>query len=80
MTWSDVFAYYILWLMMVYLTDVWKINITHAATIVNLWMGLFKVMSVAFAHLADAFLGNFRLLLLSALSSATVSDTTFIVS
>ncbi|KAK9706340.1 hypothetical protein RND81_07G117300 [Saponaria officinalis] len=71
MSWGDVFAYYILWLMMAYLTDVWKIKLSHAAAIVNIWMGLVKLLPVLFAHLADALLGNFRLLLLSSLSYST---------
>ncbi|KAL9243468.1 hypothetical protein vseg_017352 [Gypsophila vaccaria] len=71
MTWADVFTYYILWLMMAYLTDVWKLELSHAAAIVNVFMGLLKITPLLFSHLADAFLGNFRLLLLSTLSYST---------
>lgn len=73
----NMFAGYILWLMMVYLTNVWKLELVHAAAIINVWMGLSKVLPVVFAHLADAFLGNFFVVLFSSLSSMIVSTVKF---
>uniref|UniRef100_A0A803M1N0 Uncharacterized protein n=1 Tax=Chenopodium quinoa TaxID=63459 RepID=A0A803M1N0_CHEQI len=67
--WVNMFAGYILWLMMVYLTDVWELELIHAAAIINIWMGLSKVLPIVFAHLADSFLGNFFVVLFSSLSS-----------
>ncbi|XP_057537957.1 protein NRT1/ PTR FAMILY 5.5-like isoform X2 [Amaranthus tricolor] len=66
--WADVFAYYVLWMMMVYLTDVWKLDFTHAAAIINIWRGSALVLPLLFVHLADAFLGNLCTLLLTSLS------------
>ncbi|KAL2932263.1 Protein NRT1/ PTR FAMILY 5.5 [Bienertia sinuspersici] len=67
--WVNIFANYILWLMMVYLTDVWELELVHAAAIINIWMGLIKVLPIVFAYLADAFLGNFVVVFFSTLSS-----------
>ncbi|KMT04219.1 hypothetical protein BVRB_8g185140 [Beta vulgaris subsp. vulgaris] len=63
------FAYHILWLMMVYLTDVWELELVHAAAIINIWTGSVRVLPIFFAHLADAFLGNNIVVLFSSLSS-----------
>lgn len=72
-SWVNMFASYILWLMMVYLTDVWGLELVHAAGTINIWMGLIKILPIVFAHLADAYLGNFLVVLFSSLSSMIVS-------
>ncbi|GAB4833982.1 hypothetical protein Ancab_032234 [Ancistrocladus abbreviatus] len=66
--WADVFADYVLWMTMTYLTDVWKLDYTHAAGILNIWGGLALILPIGLAHLADAFLGNFCILLFTTLS------------
>lgn len=70
--WVNLFAGYILWLMMLYLTDVWELEIVHAAAIINIWMGLIKVLPLVFAYLADAFLGNSLVILCSSFSSMII--------
>ncbi|KAL2906500.1 Protein NRT1/ PTR FAMILY 5.5, partial [Bienertia sinuspersici] len=70
--WVTLFSGYILWLMMVYLTDVWELEIVHAAAIINIWTGLIKVLPILFAYLADAFLGNSFVTLFSSFSSMIV--------
>ncbi|THG12237.1 hypothetical protein TEA_004401 [Camellia sinensis var. sinensis] len=35
--WADILAGYAMLVMMTYLTNVWKINLTHAAGIINIW-------------------------------------------
>ncbi|KAK9715057.1 hypothetical protein RND81_06G140100 [Saponaria officinalis] len=66
--WADIFAYYILWMMVTYLTEVWKLDFTHAAAIVNIWRGSACVLPIAFVYVADAFVGNFCVLLLTSVS------------
>ncbi|XP_010686750.3 protein NRT1/ PTR FAMILY 5.5-like [Beta vulgaris subsp. vulgaris] len=67
--WTHIFGNYVLWMMMVYLTDVWELEFVHAATIMSIWLGLVKVLPLAFLHLADAFFGNFWILFIGALSN-----------
>ncbi|XP_021719781.1 protein NRT1/ PTR FAMILY 5.5-like [Chenopodium quinoa] len=67
--WVNLFSGYILWLMMVYLTDVWELKLIHAAAIINIWMGFIKILPIVFAYLADAFLGNSFVVLFSSFSS-----------
>ncbi|KAL2906592.1 Protein NRT1/ PTR FAMILY 5.5 [Bienertia sinuspersici] len=55
--------------MMVYLTDVWELEIVHAAAIINIWMGFIKVLPIVFTYLADAFLGKSFVVLFSSFSS-----------
>ncbi|KAJ8445495.1 hypothetical protein Cgig2_031308 [Carnegiea gigantea] len=57
-----------MWMMMIYLTDVWKLDYTHAAANINVWMGSVLLLLLPLSHLADAFLGNFCLFLLTTLS------------
>lgn len=66
--WVDLFAAYVMWMMMIYLTDVWKLDYTNAAAIINIWMGAALILPLPLSYLADAFLGNFCLLLLTTLS------------
>lgn len=66
--WADFFAYYVLWMMMVYLTDVWKLDFTHAASIINIWRGSALVLPLPFLYFADAFFGHFCILLLTSVS------------
>ncbi|CAI9782402.1 unnamed protein product [Fraxinus pennsylvanica] len=56
---------------MIYLTDVWKLNITHASAIVNAFLGLIGILPFAMLFVADTFLGNFWMLLFSTLSFST---------
>ncbi|KAL8140638.1 hypothetical protein V2J09_006659 [Rumex salicifolius] len=74
--WADFFAYYVLWLTMTYLTDVWKISFTFAAGIINVWSGASQMLPVVLAHIADAFVGNFTVLLVSTLSYCARSSRT----
>lgn len=66
--WADLFAYYVLWMMMVYLTDVWKLDFTHAASIINIWRGSALILPLLFVYCGDAFFGHFFVLFLTSLS------------
>ncbi|GMH26486.1 hypothetical protein Nepgr_028329 [Nepenthes gracilis] len=57
-----------MWMTMTYLTNVWKLDYTRAAGILNLWGGLVQILPIGLAHLADAFMGNFCVLLFSTVS------------
>ncbi|KAL0403854.1 UNVERIFIED_CONTAM: protein NRT1/ PTR FAMILY 5.5 [Sesamum radiatum] len=66
--WADILAGYALWMLMIYLTDVWKLKLTHAAGIVNVYLGLVGVIPFLLQFIVDSFLGNFWILLASSLS------------
>ncbi|XP_056686337.1 protein NRT1/ PTR FAMILY 5.5-like [Spinacia oleracea] len=69
--WAHWFARIVmLWVMMLYLAEVWKLDLRHAATIINIWRGSTKVLPLVFVFVADAFLGHFSILLLSSLSNS----------
>ncbi|XP_059638782.1 protein NRT1/ PTR FAMILY 5.5-like [Cornus florida] len=61
--WADMLAEYVMWLMMTYLTNVWKLNFTHAAAaIINIWAGVAFIMPIGFAYLVDTFVGDYAML------------------
>ena len=55
-----------------YLTNVWSLNITHAAAIVNVFSGVATIMPIGMAFLVDAFMGDYWMLLLSSLAYSFV--------
>jgi peptide/histidine transporter 3/4 len=59
--------------MMTYLTNVWKLDLTQAAAIVNVFTGSVNIMPIAMSVLADAFLGHYRMVLLASLAYSFVS-------
>lgn len=73
LTWADVLAAYAIWMTMVYLTEVWKLNFTHAAAIVNLYWGIVAVLPVGLQFLVDAFMGNYWMVLVSSFAYSAVS-------
>ncbi|GKA14078.1 NRT1/ PTR family 5.5-like protein [Tanacetum coccineum] len=68
LTWADILAAYAMYVMMTYLTNVWKISTTHAAGIINIWNGITPALAVVFGCLVDAFMGDFYMLVLSSIS------------
>ncbi|XP_059647155.1 protein NRT1/ PTR FAMILY 5.5-like [Cornus florida] len=68
LVWADILALYAMWVMMTYLTNVWKLNFTHAASIINIWGGLAFIMQIGFAFLVDTFMGNYAMLLVSSIA------------
>lgn len=66
--WADLLAGYAMWVMMTYLTNVWKLSFTHAAGIVNIWGGIASILPIGLAFLVDTFMGNFSMLLISSMS------------
>uniref|UniRef100_A0A7N2M7K0 Uncharacterized protein n=1 Tax=Quercus lobata TaxID=97700 RepID=A0A7N2M7K0_QUELO len=54
--------------MMTYLTNVWRLNLTHAAAIVNMFTGAATIMPIVMACLVNSFMGDFWMLLLSSLA------------
>ncbi|PIN25040.1 H+/oligopeptide symporter [Handroanthus impetiginosus] len=66
--WADILVAYALFVMQNYLTDVWKLSLTRAAGILNIWNGISMVLPVIFLFLVDQFLGNFKMLLISSVS------------
>ncbi|XP_059428693.1 protein NRT1/ PTR FAMILY 5.5-like [Corylus avellana] len=63
--WAGRLAEYALWSRMTYLTDVWGLDTTHAAVIVNVCKGVETLMPIGMAFIADAFMGNYCMLLFS---------------
>lgn len=47
------------------LTDVWDLSVTQAAGIFNLYYGIINIMPLFTQHIVDAFLGNYRMLMIS---------------
>ncbi|KAF8397326.1 hypothetical protein HHK36_016239 [Tetracentron sinense] len=66
--WADILAVYAMWMMMTYLTKVWKLNFTHAAAMVNIFIGSATIMPIGMSYLAETCLGNFGVLCLSSVS------------
>lgn len=66
--WADLLAWFAMWVMVTYLTNVWKISFVHAAGIVNISEGTAAILSVVFAFFVDAFMGNYSMLLLSSIA------------
>ncbi|CDP05590.1 unnamed protein product [Coffea canephora] len=66
--WADMLATYVMWIMQKYLTDVWKLGVTHAAGIMNVYTGLSKFLPLVFFIFVDAGLSNYRSLLLSSIA------------
>ncbi|GMP85685.1 hypothetical protein CsSME_00038746 [Camellia sinensis var. sinensis] len=71
--WADILAMYAMWMMMLYLTNVWRLNFTHAAAIINVFWGLMAIMVLPIQFLVDAFMGNYWMLLISSFSYSAVS-------
>ncbi|KAK9986059.1 hypothetical protein SO802_031010 [Lithocarpus litseifolius] len=68
LVWADILTAYALFVMMTYLTNVWSLNITHAAAIVNVFTGVAAIMPIGMTFLVDAFMGDYWMLLLSSLA------------
>ncbi|GFQ07633.1 protein nrt1/ ptr family 5.5 [Phtheirospermum japonicum] len=66
--WADILVAYALFVMQNYLTDVWKLSLTHAAGILNIWGGISMILPVFFLFLVDSLLGNFTMLVLSSIA------------
>ncbi|KAL3839419.1 hypothetical protein ACJIZ3_024010 [Penstemon smallii] len=65
---AHVLVYFALLLMQNYLSDVWKLSFTHAAGIMNIWGGIYRILPHFFLISVDALLGNFLMLVLSSIS------------
>ncbi|XP_047309620.1 protein NRT1/ PTR FAMILY 5.5-like [Impatiens glandulifera] len=66
--WADILALYVMWMMMLYLTNVWKLGFTHAAGIVNIFTGAWTMMLLPMQYLVDTFMGSYIILFLSSIS------------
>ncbi|KAF8391983.1 hypothetical protein HHK36_022323 [Tetracentron sinense] len=66
--WTNMVVVYTMWVLMTYLTDVWKFSITHAAAIVNVYSGLVGIMPIGMAFLLDHCLGSYWMVVLSSLT------------
>lgn len=75
--WSDTLMRRAFFVLQPYLTEVWKISFTHAAAIVNIWEGTSLMLPAVFQFLADKYLGNFKVVVLSVISSTLVSTILF---
>lgn len=71
--WADLLAWYAMCVMMTFLTNVWKLDLTNAAAIVNVFTGAANIMPIGMSVLADAFLGHYYMLLLANLAYSFVS-------
>ncbi|KAL9152989.1 hypothetical protein ABFS82_10G019200 [Erythranthe guttata] len=68
MVMMDMLAAYAMYVMMSYLTNVWKIGFTHAAAIVNIFWGIVYLSPFVLSFVANTFTGNYWMLLLSSFS------------
>ncbi|XP_047309623.1 protein NRT1/ PTR FAMILY 5.5-like [Impatiens glandulifera] len=66
--WADTLAIYVMWMMMLYLTNVWKLGLTQAAGIINIFTGAWTMMLIPMQYFVDAFMGSYLILLLSSIS------------
>ncbi|KAI3676299.1 hypothetical protein L1987_85904 [Smallanthus sonchifolius] len=68
LTVAETLAAFVMYVMMNYLTNVWNLSTTHAAGIINIWNGITPVLASASAFFADAFMGNFYMLVVSSIA------------
>ncbi|XP_019186191.1 PREDICTED: protein NRT1/ PTR FAMILY 5.5-like [Ipomoea nil] len=68
--WANIIEEYTLFEMMTYLSETWGLGFAHAAGTINVFYGFTKILSLSFAFLMDAYLGNVKMLLLSGLASS----------
>ncbi|KAG8377007.1 hypothetical protein BUALT_Bualt09G0123400 [Buddleja alternifolia] len=66
--WADMMAMYTLFIMMTYLTNVWKLGFTHAAAIINVFWGLSLTLPLLLKFIVDTISGNFWMLLISSIA------------
>ncbi|KAH6777728.1 hypothetical protein C2S53_013421 [Perilla frutescens var. hirtella] len=66
--WVDIVAVYAMYVMMAYLTNVWKLGFTRAAAIVNVFWGVVSIQPLPLTYLAETIIGNYWILLLSTFS------------
>ncbi|KAI7728806.1 hypothetical protein M8C21_032503 [Ambrosia artemisiifolia] len=61
---------YALMFMIIYLTDVWGLGITHAAGLINIWFGMTKILALVFRVLMDYCIGSYSMLVISSTANA----------
>ncbi|KAG8374399.1 hypothetical protein BUALT_Bualt11G0127800 [Buddleja alternifolia] len=61
-------AFFEIWSMQTYLTGVWKMSVTRAAAILNIWEGIIKMLPICFVLLVDTLMGDFLMLVLSSIA------------
>lgn len=71
--WADILAMYAMWMMMTYLTNVWKLGFTHAAAIVNFFWGIVLMLPLVIQFLVDTIVGNYWMLVVSSFAYSAVS-------
>ena len=76
MLWVDILAAYAISTLITYLTDVWKLNFTHAAAIVNVFWGLTAILPFTLQYIVDTLTGNYWMLLLTSFAYSLVSPFT----
>lgn len=72
--WVDILAMYAMYMMMAYLTNVWKLGFTRAAAIVNVFWGVTTILPLPLAFLVETITGNYWMLLLSSFSYSAVKQ------
>lgn len=63
---------YAMYVMMTYLTNVWKIGFTRAAAIVNVFWGSVIISPLFLIFIVDTILGHYWMLLISSFSFSAV--------
>lgn len=66
--WMDIVAIYVMYIMMTYLTNVWKLGFIHAAAILNVFWGVVAILPILQAFIVDTFMGNYWMLLISSMA------------
>lgn len=72
LVWAQIVLGYAIWMLMVYLTDVWKLTITHAAGIINAQRGLICALPIVMQTIVDTLAGNYWMLTFSSFACCTV--------
>nr|DAD26661.1 TPA_asm: hypothetical protein HUJ06_028129 [Nelumbo nucifera] len=66
--WADILVAYTLFVMVTYLTNVWKMDFTHATAVMNVFYGVSAIMPIGMAYLVDTLVGHFWMLLVSSIA------------
>ncbi|KAF5476233.1 hypothetical protein F2P56_007966 [Juglans regia] len=68
LAWAHKLVEFAMWDIMTYLTEIWKLDITHSAAIINGFKGVEAIMPIGMAFFVDTFMGEYWMLLLSSLA------------
>ncbi|KAL7095403.1 hypothetical protein ACP275_10G021700 [Erythranthe tilingii] len=68
--WAEILVVYAIWLLMAYLTNVWKLEITHASTIVTILWALLNLLPLLHLFIADFIVSDYWMVFIFSISTS----------